>query len=57
MTKRSESYEVYCKWCRDHLRPEPTREWWEMAIHQPKTVSFEPDFDIDTERREGWTYQ
>jgi hypothetical protein len=49
-------YEIYVEWCRDHQRKPPSKAWWDKACAQPKTIVFEPDFDIDTERREGWTY-
>lgn len=52
-----DSYALYCQWCLDHGYAKPTREWWDKACAQPrKVVVFEPDFDFDTERREGWTY-
>ena len=54
----TDTYEVYCQWCRDHNHTPTTREWWDAAIRQPrKTIVFEPDFDFETERREGWICQ
>lgn len=50
------TYDIYCSWCRDRGQPPPSREWWNKAIRASKTVVFEPDFDIETERREGWAY-
>jgi len=59
MTKRDKAYEIYCQWCRDHGRNPPTRTWWNE--HNRLVIDFTPDptldFDIETERREGWTYQ
>lgn len=58
-----DSYEIYRQWCLDHNRTPPTREWWDSACAKPRKVgglayiSFEPDFDLETEQREGWTYQ
>jgi hypothetical protein len=52
-------YELYCDWCVKNNRMPPTREWWNWACRRPRpnnTVVFEPDFDIETERREGWAY-
>lgn len=55
-----DTYSVYCVWCDAHHYAKPSREWWNKACaaKRPtvKVVSFEPDFDIETERREGWGY-
>lgn len=51
-----DSYELYFQWCIDHGHIPPTREWWDKAVAQVKVAYFEPDFDLDTERREGWAY-
>jgi hypothetical protein len=52
-----DAYEVYCTHCRARGEPCPTREWWDAACHGVvRVVQFEPDFDIETEKREGWGY-
>ena len=53
-----ESYMLYCDHCKAHGRSPHTRLWWEQAIGW-QAVKAEPSdiqFDIDTERREGWAY-
>jgi hypothetical protein len=53
-----DAYEIYCQWCRDHHRQPPTREWWDRAVAAPRdaTLRRDDDFDIETERRDGWAY-
>lgn len=59
-----DTYTIYCQWCIDHHRPPPTREWWDRACAQPRptklTLRRSPqadfEFDIETERREGYAY-
>lgn len=53
-----QSYSIYCAWCRDHSQPVPTREWWDFACAKREIAEriSQSDFDISTERREGWAY-
>ena len=52
------TYEIYCQWCLDTGRKPPTREWWGAACAQPRQQRKLSDieFDVETERREGWGY-
>ncbi len=54
-----DTYTIYC----DHMialgRKPPTKAWWNDHCRgrtTPKVVVFEPDFDLEIERREGWGY-
>lgn len=54
-----DSYTIYCQWCLDHGRRAPTREWWDMACAQPRQPQrklSDTEFDVETERREGYAY-
>lgn len=51
-----DSYTIYCAWCRNRGMPPPAREWWDRACAQPRKVETACDFDIETERWEGWGY-
>ena len=56
----TDTYTIYSQWCRDRGQPAPTREWWDKACTQlrhPPALVDDTSFDIETERREGWTYQ
>ena len=51
------AYDIYCQWCLDTGRKPPTREWWDNACKQPPTrKQSDLEFDVETERREGWGY-
>lgn len=53
-----DAYTVYCAHQRERGQPAPTREWWNLAC--AKALASKPlddtQFDIETERREGWGY-
>ena len=58
-------YDLYVRWCHDHGRVPPSREWWDRAyaMHRPNPVIEEIEREmradqreIDHERREGWAY-
>lgn len=59
-----DTYAIYCQWCKDHHQTPPTREWWDQsiakALHAPtdRVIDFQSEFEFDvaTERREGWGY-
>ena len=48
------TYEIFRQWCIDHDKIPPSRKWWEMAVG-PVAID-DVQFDIETERREGWGY-
>ena len=52
------TYDAYCQWCDTVGQKRPTRAWWDAACALPRTNKRISDtqFDIDTERREGWGY-
>jgi hypothetical protein len=61
------TYELYCEWfLKEYGRPfAASKEEFEAALRQPPTnastqydVDFQADFEFDvaTERREGWGY-
>lgn len=53
----TDTYTLYCEWCRDHHQPAPTREWWNRACAVPRHPPAKSNtFDIETEQREGWAY-
>lgn len=54
----TERYSQYCAaFHRGGITP-LSFDLWQRAVDRPHkaTVVFEPDFDIETEKREGWTY-
>jgi len=57
----ADGYTIYRDWCLEHHRMPPTRAWWDHWSPQwrkspPARVLSEDEFDIETEQREGWTY-
>jgi hypothetical protein len=55
----SDTYAIYYQWCLDHHRTPPTKTWWDNAVKQPRQPTPKQndfDFDIETERREGYAY-
>lgn len=50
-----DAYAIYCQWWRDHYGYECpiSPEAWERWCKQQQA---DTQFDIDTERREGWCY-
>jgi hypothetical protein len=53
-----ETYDIYRQWFRDHYGYEypVSREEFRAWCRAPRRAIAENDFDIDTERREGWAY-
>jgi hypothetical protein len=54
-----DAFDHYCQWCRDRGQTPPTREWWDKACAQPRRPQprlSDTQFDVDTERREGYAY-
>lgn len=52
-----DAYAIYSKWWKDHYGYEfpCSREDWQRWCEAPRFREG-TDFDIDTERREGWAY-
>lgn len=56
-----DAYAIYIAWWKQHYGYECpiTREAWDQWCRQPNATLRQLDdtqFDIDTERREGWSY-
>ena len=54
-----DAYTIYCQWQLDRGQPIPSRKWWAMACSRPKGARAQAitdtQWDVDNERREGWT--
>lgn len=55
-----DAYSTYCAHQLARGEPAPTREWWNESLAKarakPARKLSDIEFDIETERREGWGY-
>lgn len=50
-------FKIYCAHCKSIGQEPPSQEWWERAISRSRPAPRQSDiqFDVDTERRDGWS--